>query len=150
MNLRGQVMSPEWTTLTTNPFPPFSHSTSSTDSFTLFTLNHFENGENGIFTSHFHQLRAPTTHLSSPPVPRAHQLPSSPTMHHQAAGNYFTEMCSGSEAGSYLRLIDVVYHSTLGSSVIKKKKGATILCKNSKLRKLEIQASDKPSRIRSS
>ena len=28
--------------------------------------------------------------------------------------NYFTEMCSGSEAGSYLRLIDFVYHSTLG------------------------------------
>ena len=27
---------------------------------------------------------------------------------------YFTEMCSGSEAGSYLRLIDFVYHSTLG------------------------------------
>ena len=36
--------------------------------------------------------------------------------------NYFTEMCSGSEAGSYLRLIDFVYHSTLGLGVIKKKK----------------------------
>jgi len=36
--------------------------------------------------------------------------------------NYFTEMCSGSEAGSYLRLIDFVYHSTLSSRVIKKKK----------------------------
>ena len=36
--------------------------------------------------------------------------------------NYFTEMCGGSEAGSYLRLIDFVYHSTLGSRVIKKKK----------------------------
>ena len=24
--------------------------------------------------------------------------------------NHFTEMCSGSEAGSYLRLIDFVYH----------------------------------------
>ena len=36
--------------------------------------------------------------------------------------NCFTEMCSGSEAGSYLRLIDFVYHSTLGLSVIKKKK----------------------------
>ena len=33
----------------------------------------------------------------------------------------FTEMCSGSEAGSYLRLIDFVYHSTLGLRVIKKK-----------------------------
>jgi len=31
-------------------------------------------------------------------------------------------MCSGSEAGSYLRLIDVVYHSTLGLRVMKKKK----------------------------
>ena len=29
-------------------------------------------------------------------------------------------MCSGSEAGSYLRLIDCVYHSTLGLIVIKK------------------------------
>jgi len=35
--------------------------------------------------------------------------------------NDFTEMCSGSEAGSYLRLIDFVYHSTLGLRVIKKK-----------------------------
>ena len=33
-----------------------------------------------------------------------------------------TEMCSGSDAGSYLRLIEFVYHSTLGLSVIKKKK----------------------------
>ena len=32
----------------------------------------------------------------------------------------FTEMCSGSEAGSYLRLIDFVYHSTPGLRVIKK------------------------------
>jgi len=31
-------------------------------------------------------------------------------------------MCSGSQAGSYLRLIDFVYHSTLGLRVIKKKK----------------------------
>jgi len=31
-------------------------------------------------------------------------------------------MCSGSEVGSYLRLIDLVYHSTLGVRVIKKKK----------------------------
>ena len=35
--------------------------------------------------------------------------------------NYFTEMCSGSEAGSYLRLIDFVYHSSLGLRVLKKK-----------------------------
>jgi len=31
-------------------------------------------------------------------------------------------MCSGSEEGSYLRLIDLVYHSALGLRVIKKKK----------------------------
>jgi len=31
-------------------------------------------------------------------------------------------MCSGSEAGSYLRLIDFVYHSTPGLRVINKKK----------------------------
>jgi len=30
-------------------------------------------------------------------------------------------MCSGSEAGSYLRLMDFVYHSILGLRVIKKK-----------------------------
>jgi len=31
-------------------------------------------------------------------------------------------MCSGSEAGSYLRLVGLVYDSTLGLRVIKKKK----------------------------
>ena len=31
-------------------------------------------------------------------------------------------MCSSSEAGSYLRLVDFVYHSTLGLRVIRKKK----------------------------
>jgi len=36
--------------------------------------------------------------------------------------NCLTKMCSGSEAGSYLRLIDFVYHSTLGFRVITKKK----------------------------
>jgi len=36
--------------------------------------------------------------------------------------NYFTEIRSGSEAGSYLRLIDFAYLSTLGVRVIKKKK----------------------------
>ena len=40
----------------------------------------------------------------------------------QLGNNYLAEMCSGSEAGSYLRLIDFVYHSTLGLRVIKKKK----------------------------
>ena len=32
------------------------------------------------------------------------------------------KVCSGSEAGSCSRLIDYVYHSTLGSRVKKKKK----------------------------
>jgi len=36
-----------------------------------------------------------------------------------------TEMCSGSKAGSYLRLIDFVYHSTPGLRVIKKKRRST-------------------------
>ena len=35
-----------------------------------------------------------------------------------------TEMCSGSEAGSYVRLIDFVYHSTLGLRVIRQKRPA--------------------------
>ena len=40
----------------------------------------------------------------------------------QSENNFFTEMCSGSEVGSYLRLIDLVHHSSLGLSVIQKKK----------------------------
>jgi len=36
--------------------------------------------------------------------------------------NYFTEMYSGSEAGSYFRLIDFVCHSNPGLRVMKKKK----------------------------
>ena len=40
----------------------------------------------------------------------------------QFENNYFTEMCSGSEEDSYLRLIDFVHHSTLGLRVIKKKR----------------------------
>jgi len=39
----------------------------------------------------------------------------------QFDNNHFTEMCSGSEADSYLRLIDFVYYSTLGLRVIQKK-----------------------------
>ena len=40
----------------------------------------------------------------------------------QFENNHFTEVCCGSEAGSYLRPIDFVYHSTLGVRVIKNKK----------------------------
>ena len=36
------------------------------------------------------------------------------------SNDYFTEMCSGSDAGSHVRRIDFVYHSTLGLRVIKK------------------------------
>ena len=36
--------------------------------------------------------------------------------------SHFTEVCSGSEAGSYFRLIDFVYHSTLGLIVKKQKR----------------------------
>ena len=35
-------------------------------------------------------------------------------------------MCSGSEAGSYSRLIDFVYHSTLGLRVITKKRSVML------------------------
>ena len=41
----------------------------------------------------------------------------------QLENNSFTKTCSGSEADSYLRRIDLVYHSSLGLRVIKKKKG---------------------------
>ena len=37
-----------------------------------------------------------------------------------------SEICSGSEAGSYLRLIDFVYHSTLGLRVIKRREEVSV------------------------
>jgi len=40
----------------------------------------------------------------------------------QFKNNYFTEMYSGSEAGSYLRRMGFLYHSTLGLRVIKKRR----------------------------
>ena len=36
------------------------------------------------------------------------------------------EMCSGSEAGSYIRLIDFLHHSTLDLRVIKKKRSSGV------------------------
>jgi hypothetical protein len=36
-----------------------------------------------------------------------------------------TEICSGSEAGSYLRPLEFMYHSTLGLRAITKKKKQT-------------------------
>jgi len=40
----------------------------------------------------------------------------------QFENNNFAEMCNSSEAGSYLRLTDSVYHSTVGLRAVKKKK----------------------------
>ena len=52
--------------------------------------------------------------------------PPEPPEQRLLCGWGFTEICSGSEAGSYLRLIDFVYHSTLGLTVMKKKKFAVV------------------------
>ena len=38
---------------------------------------------------------------------------------YQFKNNCFIEMCSGSEARSYVRLIDFVYHSTPGLIIMK-------------------------------
>ena len=51
--------------------------------------------------------------------------PPTVAVHPPAENNYLTEMCSVFEAGSYLTLIDFVYHSTLGSRVIQKRKKLT-------------------------
>ena len=40
----------------------------------------------------------------------------------QFENNDFTGMCSGSDTGSYLRIVDCVYHSTLGLRVTKKRR----------------------------
>jgi hypothetical protein len=42
------------------------------------------------------------------------------------AHDYFTEMCSGSEAGLHLRLVDFVYHSTLGLRATQKRRPCPI------------------------
>ena len=48
-----------------------------------------------------------------------HDAPMTPAVSVRAS-----EMCSGSEAVSYLRRIDFVYHSTLGLRVIKKRRAS--------------------------
>jgi len=60
--------------------------------------------------------------------PGAYSMSSGFRLHQcsQLENNYFTEICSGSEAGSYLRLIDFGYPSTLGLRVIQKKIGINI------------------------
>jgi len=58
------------------------------------------------------------------PPPASATRPPTPTCSPQQLlvnDENYSEMCSGSEAGSYSRLIDFVYHSTLGLRVIKKK-----------------------------
>jgi len=93
-----------------------------------------------LFTHHTQQVTSPYTpesqQVTSPPNtpesqqvtspssrPQREQAPVHPTHpSHSGENSYFTEMCSGSEAGSCFRRIDVVYHSTLGLRVIKKKK----------------------------
>ena len=46
------------------------------------------------------------------------------------------EMCSGSEAGSYLRIIDFVYHSTLGLRVTKTAPGTGSEAKNASVARI--------------
>jgi len=64
----------------------------------------YERGDVRALSEEFAQVRN---------VVRARQLPIRSS----------TEMCSGSEEGSYLRLIDFVYHSSLGNSRLKKRVG---------------------------
>ena len=63
-----------------------------------------------------------------------------PAIRAQFKNNCFTEVCSGSEAGSYLRFIDFVYHSTLGLRVIKKKRedgpGEAMRCEGHAVRRV--------------
>ena len=53
-------------------------------------------------------------HDASAPAPPVWGLRS------QFKNTFFTKMCGGSDASSYLRLTDFVYHSSLGLRVIKK------------------------------
>ena len=53
-------------------------------------------------------------------------------------------MCSGSEAGSYLRLIDFVYHSTLGLRVTKKRRRASCVHDTGKV---DVRLPGKPRKV---
>ena len=57
----------------------------------------------GSLTSTFH---LPPASRANPPFPPTFPSTACPDVTPQFENNYFTEMCSGSEAGSYLRLID--------------------------------------------
>jgi hypothetical protein len=76
-----------------------------------------------------HKPRTETSDLRpQPPNPKHQTLKSeSHTTNPKYETRYpeLTEMCRGSEAGWYLRLIDFVYHSTLSSRVIKMEKRKT-------------------------
>ena len=65
----------------------------------------------------------------------------------QFENNYFTDMCSGSETGSYLRLIDFVYPSTLGLRVIKQKKKRFTFSHFSRDASIASMRSKRPSRL---
>ena len=62
------------------------------------------------------------------PLQVAGEAPAQRCSAFQLERNYFTAMCSGSEAGSYLRLIDFVYHSALGLRVLKEREEEKKLC----------------------
>ena len=51
---------------------------------------------------------------------------SSVPMHSCVESTCRRHLCSGSEAGSYLRIIDFAYHSTLGLRVIKKREAPAL------------------------
>ena len=66
---------------------------------------------------------APHTLGLDDPRPDPHPIPNLVhLMQIQFENNCFTEMCSGSEAGSYVRPIDFVCHSILGLRVMKKRR----------------------------
>ena len=56
-------------------------------------------------------------------------------------------LCSGSEAGSYLRAIDFVYHSTLGLRVIRKKKGLVLPAPEAPIIKLPRREAGSPNHL---
>jgi len=95
--------------------------------------------QRSVAASDFEQaahLRDRLRTLVQTPNPEPSTLSSAPQAQAQVSSN--PGPCSGSEAGSYLRLIDFVYHSTLGLRVIKKKK---------KKKKKTVDQSGQPGRV---
>jgi len=90
---------------------------------TCSTLRRARLGDNLFFLRRVRRFFSASLFVNC--VPSRVQM-SPPLPHHATFENiYFTEICSGSEAGSYLRLIDFVYHSTLGLRVVKKRRSTT-------------------------